>query len=92
MDKTYGIALPSQLKALRDFFDVAFGDIVGNLKFTLELENVVMGYILNDGMEGDKAAEKWLKANPAVWSAWLDGVTTFDGKPGLDAVKASLKL
>jgi glycine betaine/proline transport system substrate-binding protein len=68
------------------------GRFVGNLKFTLELENVVMGYILNDGMEGDKAAEKWLKANPAVWSAWLDGVTTFDGKPGLDAVKAALKL
>lgn len=68
------------------------GKFVGNLKFTLELENVVMGYILNDGMEGDKAAEKWLKANPAVWSAWLDGVTTFDGKPGLDAVKAALKL
>ncbi len=68
------------------------GKLVGNLKFTLELENVVMGYILNDGMEGDKAAEKWLKANPSVWSAWLDGVTTFDGKPGLDAVKAALKL
>ncbi len=68
------------------------GKLVGNLKFTLELENVVMGYILNDGMEGDKAAEKWLKANPTVWAAWLDGVTTFDGKPGLDAVKAALKL
>lgn len=68
------------------------GRLVANLKFSLELENVVMGYILNDGMEGEKAAEKWLKANPAVWAAWLDGVTTFDGKPGLDAVKAALKL
>ena len=51
-----------------------------------------MGYILFDSMEAQKAAEKWLKANPKVWEPWLQGVTSFDGKPGLDAVKKSLKL
>jgi glycine betaine/proline transport system substrate-binding protein len=56
------------------------------------MENEVMGKILFDGEEADKAAEEWLKANPTAWTAWLDGVTTFDGKPGLDAVKASLGL
>jgi choline ABC transporter, periplasmic binding protein len=68
------------------------GKFVENLKFTLEIENVVMGYILDDGMTPEKAAEKWLKENPGVLDAWLDGVTTFDGEPGLPAVKASLGL
>lgn len=68
------------------------GTLIKNLKFSLALENVVMGYILFDSMEADKAAAKWLKANPKVWEPWLKGVTTIDGKPGLEAVKASLKI
>ena len=32
----------------------------------------------------------WLKANPRAWEGWLRDVTTFDGQPGLDAVRASL--
>lgn len=66
--------------------------LIKNLKFTLPLENTVMGYILFDSMDADKAAEKWLKANPKAWEPWLQGVTTFDGKPGLAAMKASLKM
>jgi len=68
------------------------GKLVGNLKFTLTTENTVMDYILNENMEAEKAAVKWLKANPDVWAPWLEGVTTFDGQPGLAAVKAALKL
>jgi glycine betaine/proline transport system substrate-binding protein len=68
------------------------GKLITNLTFTLPMENEVMGKILFDGEDADKAAEEWLKANPTAWTAWLDGVTTFDGKPGLDAVKASLGL
>jgi glycine betaine/proline transport system substrate-binding protein len=52
----------------------------------------VMQMITGDGMEGKAAAEKYLKANPGVLDAWLAGVTTYDGKPGLDAVKKSLGL
>ena len=37
------------------------------------------------------AARKWLSENPDLLTKWLDGVTTIDGKPGLEAVKASLK-
>ncbi|HEY9211863.1 MAG TPA: choline ABC transporter substrate-binding protein [Ancylobacter sp.] len=68
------------------------GALIKNLKFSLEAENVVMGYILLDGMEAPKAADKWLKANPAVWEPWLAGVTTIDGKPAVPAVKKSLGL
>lgn len=68
------------------------GKLIANMKFTLQLENEIMGKILFDGQEADKAAEDWLKANPAALDGWLKDVTTFDGKPGLDAVKASLGL
>ena len=51
-----------------------------------------MGKILDDGEDGAKAATEWLKANPAILDTWLAGVTTFDGKEGLPAVKASLGL
>jgi glycine betaine/proline transport system substrate-binding protein len=68
------------------------GRLISNLKFTLAAENTVMDYILNESLEPEKAAAKWLKANPDAWSPWLEGVTTIDGKPGLAAVKAALKL
>ncbi len=66
--------------------------LISNLKFTVDIENLVMNKILTDGMEGPKAAEAWIKTNPPELAAWLDGVTTFDGKPGLPAVKASFGL
>ena len=68
------------------------GKLVTQLVFDLKMENEVMGKILDDGLEGEKAAESWLKANPAILDKWLAGVTTFDGKPGLEAVKKSLGL
>jgi glycine betaine/proline transport system substrate-binding protein len=66
------------------------GQLLKNLVFTLKMENEVMGLILFDNVEAGKAAERWLKANPKAWAAWLDGVKTVDGKPGLEAVRKSL--
>ena len=66
------------------------GALLKNLVFSLDMENKIMGAILFDSVEGDKAASAWLKANPAPLEAWLKGVTTFDGKPGLEAVKKNL--
>ncbi len=68
------------------------GALLSNLVFSLEMENEIMGVILNDGEEPNDAASNWLKANPVVLDGWLDGVTTFDGGDGLSAVKASLGL
>jgi glycine betaine/proline transport system substrate-binding protein len=68
------------------------GKLIANLKFNLDMENQIMGKILFDSVEAPKAAEDWIKANPAPLDAWLAGVTTIDGKPGLEAVKASLGL
>jgi glycine betaine/proline transport system substrate-binding protein len=68
------------------------GAFIKNLKFSLPMENQIMGSILNDGEEPEAAATKWLKANGAAVQPWLAGVTTKDGKPGAEAVKAELGL
>ncbi len=68
------------------------GALLKNLSFTLAMENEIMGAILNDSEDPDKAATAWLKANAAVLDDWLAGVTTMDGKDGLAAVKAHLGL
>lgn len=60
------------------------------LTFTVDAENVLMGNILDDGMSADEAAAGWIAGNPDAVKAWLDGVTTLDGQPGLDAVIASV--
>jgi len=66
------------------------GALLGNLVFSLPMENEVMGAILDDGLEPDEAARAWLSANPDALDGWLDGVTTFRGEPGLAAVKNDL--
>jgi len=68
------------------------GAFLGNLKFTLAMENEIMGAILNDGEDPGDAAEAWLRANPDVLDAWLDGVTTLSGEPALPAVRSALGL
>lgn len=66
------------------------GKFVSNLKFTLAMENEIMGAILNDGKEPNAAAREWLKAHPDVVESWLAGVTTFDGGDAKEAVKKEL--
>ena len=66
------------------------GQLLKNLSFTLNMESTLMGNVLDDKMKPEAAARAWLKNNPQVLDTWLAGVTTLDGKPGLDAVKADL--
>ena len=66
------------------------GQLLKNQKFTLAMENEIMGAILNDGQDPGDAAAAWLKAHPDVVTGWLEGVTTFEGEPGLPAVKEHL--
>ncbi len=62
-----------------------------NLTFDIGMENSLMGSILG-GESAKDAATAWLKAHPDALTPWLAGVTTIDGKPGLDAVKAAVGL
>lgn len=66
------------------------GALLKNLSFSLALENEIMGMILNDGMEPQAAAKKWLAGRGNVYAPWLVGVTTKDGGDALAAVEAAL--
>lgn len=59
------------------------------LTFDIGMENVLMGKILDDGMDAKDAAKEWIAANPEAVEPWLDGVTTLDGEPAEDALMAA---
>lgn len=69
------------------------GKLLTNLEFSLEMENQIMGAILDDGKQPNVAAREWLKSNPAVLDSWLTGVATKSGdNSSVAAVKAHLGL
>ncbi|CAA0086123.1 Uncharacterised protein [Starkeya nomas] len=68
------------------------GRLLTNLTFDVATEDRLMSDILDKGMQPEAAAKAWMKENPAAVEKWLDGVTTFDGKPGLAAAKSGLGL
>lgn len=65
--------------------------LFSQLIFSVDMENLLMGNILDDGASAEEAARTWIAANTDAATAWLDGVTTLDGQPGLDAVMAEVK-
>lgn len=66
------------------------GQLLGNLKFSLAMENEIMSAILDDGEQPREAAKAWLAANPEVLDSWLEGVTTRDGGDAKAAVRSAL--
>jgi len=65
------------------------GTFVKNLKFSLSMENAMMGKVLA-GENPNDVAKEWLKANPDAVTPWLAGVTAFDGSDAAAAVKTAL--
>ena len=63
------------------------GTLLKQMKFTLPMENEIMGLILDEGQQADAAVRTWIGEHPDVVDPWLEGVTTVDGEPGLPAVK-----
>lgn len=64
--------------------------LLGNLEFSLDMENQLMDRVLNEKDNPRRAVRNWLKRNPERLDAWLKGVSTRSGAPGSAAVKASL--
>lgn len=67
------------------------GKFLSNLVFSLDMENAIMGDILDKGTDPAVAAKAWLAANPDAVKPWLAGVTTKDGGDAVAAVMAALK-
>ena len=67
------------------------GALLQNLEFSLEMENEIMGAILNDGRDPQEAAQQWLSSSPDAVEPWLEGVTTLDGGEALPAVKSAIE-
>jgi len=68
------------------------GKLVNNLVFSLNMENEIIGEVLNNAQNPKVAAKAWITEHPEVLNSWLQGVTTYEGKNGLDAVKKHLAL
>ena len=60
--------------------------LLSNLKFTAEDESRMMQPLL-DHKDALASARQWLKDHPEDKARWLEGVTTFDGKPAADNLK-----
>ena len=62
--------------------------LLANLTFSAETESRMMQPLLEhkDALE---SARKWLQEHPEDKARWLEGVTTFDGKPAADNLKLS---
>jgi len=66
------------------------GKLLQNLTFSLDMENEIMGYMLDEGMDPAAAAVNLVKNNPDLVDRWLEGVATIDGGDGAAAVKKHL--
>ena len=64
--------------------------LFSQLVFDVSMETVLMGKILNDGMDAKEAAKEWLSANPEAATPWLNGVTTFEGNDAQAALTEAL--
>jgi glycine betaine/proline transport system substrate-binding protein len=60
------------------------------MHFQAHDEDVVMSDIADHKIEAPQAAAAYLRNRPDLLAAWLDGVTTRDGRDGLAAVQAAL--
>ena len=65
------------------------GRLLRNLKFTIPGETEIMYAILREHEPPRAAAAAWIRAHPLAVAAWLEGVSTLGGQPGLAAVLGS---
>lgn len=67
------------------------GELLNNMTFTLEMENQLMGEIMDEGEDPRDAARAYLQKNDELLSEWLAGVETIDGEPAEEAVRNALQ-
>ncbi|MCA1773588.1 MAG: choline ABC transporter substrate-binding protein [Halomonas sp.] len=67
------------------------GELLNNMTFTLEMENQLMGEIMDDGEDPRDAARAYLQENDELLGEWLAGVETIGGEPAEEAVRNALQ-
>lgn len=66
------------------------GRLFSQIAFDVDLENSIIGDVLDRKQSARVSALRHLKADPARLRAWLAGIATRDGRDGWRAVKDSL--
>lgn len=66
------------------------GRLLGQVVFSVALENDMLGLILERKVEAEQAARQLLGRQKGLLESWLAGVYTADGHPGLAAVSRAL--
>ena len=61
------------------------GKLLENLAFTVDDENALMAGVMANG-DAERTAQDWLAEHPERLQTWLDGVTTIDGAPAVQAL------
>ena len=64
--------------------------LLSNLTFTAADESRMMQPLL-DHKDAFESARQWLKDHPQDQQRWLEGVTTFDGKPAAENLQLTRK-
>lgn len=65
--------------------------LLKNMAFPVSMMNQIMTTMHeNESLTPLQAGLAWIKENPEIYQGWLEGVTTVDGEPGLQAFEAYL--
>lgn len=57
------------------------------LSFTVEMENYLMGLIIEDDLSPREAAQRWLNEHQSIALSWLKGINDVHGRPAAVALK-----
>lgn len=68
------------------------GTFLENYVFEVSELDVMMDYILTEGMSAEEAVRKWMSENPGRVEQFVEGTTTAEGEPAWPAVKEDLEL
>ena len=66
--------------------------LLQNLKFTTAEESEIMTRILDLKEAPEVAATAWIRQHPSEVAVWLQGVTSFDGRPASQAHNAAVRV
>lgn len=83
---TVWTVVPSSLKAE----DANLYRFLSQYQVDIEAQNDWVYQYSHEERSADEVASEWIRDHYDIVAQWLDGVTTKDGKPAIDAVKAQL--